>query len=109
MTAMAASSLPSLEAEEDWGECLLAFAAPCKICSDKDVAVLAPAVAPEPVEALLIPPRDVDAAVVAQVTGVLLKFSIYEGFDFKNSLFDVSREYVFNRESLFYSEHFENF
>ena len=77
MTAMAASSLPSLEAEDDWGECLLALAAPSKICSDRDVAVLAAAVAPpDPAEARLIPPRDVDAAVVAQVAGVLLKFSI---------------------------------
>ena len=78
MTAMAASSLPSLEAEDDWGECLLALAAPSKICSDRDVAVLAAAAVapPDPADARLIPPRDVDAAVVAQVAGVLLKFSI---------------------------------
>lgn len=34
ITAMAASSLPSLEAEDDWGECLDRDLAPAMICSD---------------------------------------------------------------------------
>lgn len=65
MTAMAASSLPSLEAEEDWGEWRLALAAPWRICSDSDTAA---ATAPRP-----SPPREVVAA-VGQVTGFLLQW-----------------------------------
>ena len=53
MTAMAASSFPSLEADDDCGECLLAFAAPCMICSESESAW------PE----LPFPPREVVAAV----------------------------------------------
>ena len=59
MTAMAASSLPSLEAEEDWGECLLALAAPAKICSDNVLPILGPA--PGPTDMAPIPPLDVVA------------------------------------------------
>merc|ERR550525_904715 len=50
---MAASSFPSLEADDDCGECLLAFAAPCMICSESESAC------PE----LPFPPREVVAAV----------------------------------------------
>ena len=47
MTAMAASSLPSLEAEDDWGEFMDRDLAPAMICS---VRVL---VSPDPEEGLL--------------------------------------------------------
>ena len=53
MTAMAASSFPSLEAEEDCGECRLALAAPCMICSESDSGAAW----------VVFPPREVVAAV----------------------------------------------
>ena len=62
MTAMAASSLPSLEAEDDCGECRLALAAPCMICSERERGAAC----------VVFPPLEVVAAVeVGQVLFLL--------------------------------------
>ena len=69
MTAMAASSFPSLEAEDDCGECLLALAAPCMICSERESG--APLVAFPPLEA-------VAAVEVGQLLAFLLRYKQLE-------------------------------